>query len=142
MNKMMKQMKQMKKMDIQFTLILLLLLLVLYFIYVTFNLSEAFESSCGELPNKLKKNDKQLVLFYADWCGHCKKLKPIWDDASKEVGDEKMIKVNVGDGTEEQKKTMSEYGIQGFPTIITFENGNPKGQFESRDKSSFLDFFS
>jgi len=137
-----KMMKQMKKMDIQFTFILVLLLLVLYFIYVTFNLNEAFESSCGELQNKLKKNDKQLVLFYADWCGHCKKLKPDWDDASKEIGDEKMLKVNVGDGTEEQKKTMSEYGIQGFPTIIIFENGISKGPFESRDKNSFLEFFS
>ena len=53
-----------------------------------------------------------------------------------------MIKVNLGDGTEEQKKTMTDYGIQGFPTIVKFENGSPNGQFESRDKSSFLDFFS
>tara|TARA_B110000261_G_C12902475_1_gene285018 strand:- start:285 stop:704 length:420 start_codon:yes stop_codon:yes gene_type:complete len=137
-----KMMNKMKKMDVQFTLMLVLLLLVLYFIYITFNLSEAFESSCSELPNKLKQDDKQLVLFYADWCGHCKKIKPEWDEAATEVGDEKMIKVNLGDGTEEQKKTMTDYGIQGFPTIVKFENGSPNGQFESRDKSSFLDFFS
>ena len=142
MKKMMnKMMNKMKKMDVPFTLMLVLLLILLYFIYVTFNLSEAFESSCGELPQKLNK-DKQLVLFYADWCGHCKNIKPEWDDAAKTVGDEKMIKVNVGDGTEEQKKTMNTYGIQGFPTIIKFENGSPSGPFESRDKNSFLDFFS
>jgi len=143
MNKMMNKMtNKMKKLDLQLTLMFVLLLLVLYFIYMTFNLSEAFESSCTELPTKLKPNDKQLVLFYADWCGHCKKLKPDWDEVASQVGDEKMIKVNVGDGTEEQKKTMSEYGIQGFPTIIIFENGKPNGSFESRDKNSFLDFFS
>ena len=71
-----------------------------------------------------------------------KNIKPEWDDAAKTVGGEKMIKVNVGDGTEEQKKTMNTYGIQGFPTIIMFENGSPSGPFESRDKNSFLEFFS
>ena len=136
-----KLVNQIKKMNVPFTLMLIFVLLVLYFIYVTFNLSEAFESSCGELPQKLNK-DKQLVMFYADWCGHCKKIKPDWDEAAKEVGYEKMIKVNVGDVTEEQKKTMNTYGIQGFPTILIFEKGNPSGPFESRDKNSFLEFFS
>lgn len=133
--------KALKKLDVPFTLMLIFVLLILYFIYVTFNLSEAFESSCGELPKKLNQ-DKQLVMFYADWCGHCKKIKPDWDEAAKEVGGEKMIKVNVGDGTEEQKKTMNTYGIQGFPTILVFEKGKPNGPFESRDKTSFLEFFS
>jgi len=133
--------KKIKKMDLKFTMILLLALLVLYVIYVTFNLNEAFECNAAELPNKLKPDEKQLVLFHADWCGHCKKIKPDWDEVAGQVGDGKMIKVNVGDGTEEQKKTMAKYGIQGFPTIISFENGNPT-PFESRDKSSFLDFFS
>lgn len=137
-----KTMNKIKKMDVQFTLIMVLFLVFLYFMYVTFNLNEAFESSCTELPSKLKKDDKQLVLFYADWCGHCKKMKPQWDEASAELGDAKMIKVNVGDGTEEQKKTMSAYGIQGFPTIIKFENGKPNGQLDSRDKNGFLEFFS
>ena len=142
-NQLMNQtMKKIKKMNLQYTLILVFLILLLYLFYITFNLNEAFESSANELPNKLKKDDKQLVLFYADWCGHCKKIKPDWDTASKEIGNEKMIKVNVGDGTEEHKKTMNEYGIQGFPTIIIFENGKPNGTFDSRDKKSFLDFFS
>jgi len=81
-----------------------LLLVFLYFIYVTFRLNEGFETTCGELPSKLKQDDKQLVLFYADWCGHCKKMKPEWDEASNELGNNKMMKINVGDGTEEQKK--------------------------------------
>lgn len=130
-----------KKMDVQFTLVLVLLLVFLYFIYVTFKLDEAFETSSSELPSKLKKDDKQLVLFYADWCGHCKKMKPQWDEASTELGGEKMIKVNLGDGTEEQKKTMGAYGIKGFPTIIKFENGKPTGQLDSREKNGFLEFF-
>lgn len=123
------------------TLMWVALLIVLYFIYTTFQLDEAFESTVAELPSKLKDNEKQLVLFYADWCGHCKKMKPDWDAAAKEVGAEKMIKVNVGDGTPEQVKTMTDYGVKGFPTILVFENGSSTGPFNSRDKAGFLEFF-
>lgn len=123
------------------SLMWLVLLLLLYFMYTTFKLDEAFESTVAELPSKLKANEKQLVLFYADWCGHCKKLKPDWDEAATAVGSEKMIKVNVGDGTPEQVKTMNTYGIKGFPTILAFENGTVSGPFPSRDKESFLEFF-
>ena len=84
---------------------------------------------------------KKVMLFYADWCGHCKKIKPQWDEASTEIGNEKMIKVNVGEGTPEQKELMEQYDVNGFPTILIFENGQSKGPFPSRDKSSFLEFF-
>ncbi|ADX06678.1 putative disulphide isomerase [Organic Lake phycodnavirus] len=136
-----KMTNQLKKMDLQFTLILVAVLVVLYFIYTTFKLDEAFEASSADFASKLKSDDKQLVMFYADWCGHCKKIKPQWDEASTEIGNEKMIKVNVGEGTPEQKELMEQYDVNGFPTILIFENGQSKGPFPSRDKSSFLEFF-
>ncbi len=68
-----KMTNQLKKMDLQFTLILVAVLVVLYFIYTTFKLDEAFEASSADFASKLKSDDKQLVMFYADWCGHVKK---------------------------------------------------------------------
>jgi thiol-disulfide isomerase/thioredoxin len=134
-----KMTNKLKKMDLQFTFLLVAVLVVLYFIYTTFRLDEAFEAS--DFPNNLKSDGKQLVLFYADWCGHCKKLKPVWDETALELGDKKMIEVPVGGGTPEEKKLMKDYNVNGFPTIIIFENGQPTGPFNSRDKSSFLEFF-
>ena len=131
--------KMLKKINLPRILILLLALILLVLIYKTF-LKEGFESTCEELPSKLNK-DKQLVLFYANWCGHCKKMKPDWDSASQEVGNEKMIKVDVGEGTPEQKKMMEKYDVQGFPTILVFENGEYIAKHEERSKESFLDFF-
>lgn len=128
-----------KKINLPRMLILLLVLILLALIYKTF-LKEGFETTCEELPSKLNK-DKQLVLFYANWCGHCKKMKPDWDSASQEVGNEKMIKVDVGEGTPEQKKMMEKYDVQGFPTILVFENGEYVSKHEERSKKSFLDFF-
>jgi|TARA_B110000967_G_C18871075_1_gene555444 thiol-disulfide isomerase/thioredoxin len=131
--------KMFKKINLPRVLILLLALILLALVYKTF-LKEGFESTCEELPSKLNK-DKQLVLFYANWCGHCKTMKPLWDDASQEVGNEKMIKVDVGEGTSEQKKMMEKYDVQGFPTILVFENGEYIKKHEERTKKSFLDFF-
>lgn len=131
--------KMFKKINLPRVLILLLVLILLALIYKTF-LKEGFETTCEELPSKLNK-EKQLVLFYANWCGHCKKMKPDWDSASQEVGNEKMIKVDVGEGTSEQKKMMEKYDVQGFPTILVFENGEYVSKHEERSKKSFLDFF-
>ena len=131
--------KMLKKINLPRVLILLLALILLALVYKTF-LKEGFESTCEELPSKLNK-DKQLVLFYANWCSHCKTMKPLWDDASQEVGNEKMIKVDVGEGTSEQKKMMEKYDVQGFPTILVFENGEYIKKHEERTKKSFLDFF-
>ena len=68
---------------------------------------------------------KNLVLFYADWCGHCKNIKPVWDSASKKISNEnvKMVKVNCGEDNSKHTQIVEKYNIQGFPTIKLLNNG-------------------
>ena len=118
--------------------LMLAVLLALYFVYTNY-LKEGFELQPSKLEDEIATG-KKLVLFYADWCGHCKKLKPEWDETAKEVNkkDKKMLKVNCGSGSEEEKEIMSKYNIDGYPTIIVFDNGVASPYEGKRDKESFM----
>ena len=126
-------------------IILLIVLAVLYFVYNKF-LKEGMTDhavTSDDIDDHVKSGTK-LVLFYADWCGHCKKIKPVWDETSQEVNaDEvKMIKVNCGEGTEKDQEIMKKYNIDGYPTIIKFVNGKPQLYRGERDPDSFKEAIS
>lgn len=127
-------------------IILLIILIVLYFVYNKFlkeGMTNSNEITSDDVEDHVKSG-KKLVLFYADWCGHCKKIKPIWEEASSEVNDEelKMIKVNCGEGTPADQKIMKKYSIDGYPTIIKFVNGKPQLYQGERDPESFKEALS
>jgi len=74
-----------------------------------------------EINDEEKKNiDKNLpccILFYADWCGHCKNLMPTWNSLSKSLPADKIniIKISCVD-KEQQCNGIND--IKGYPTII------------------------
>ena len=144
----MKKMKQIKGLftpkNLPRLIILVIILGGLFYVYDKFlkESFEGFETESGNLDNQVKSGTK-LVLFYADWCGHCKKIKPVWDETADEVnGDEiKMIKVNCGEGTEKDQEVMKKYSIEGYPTIIKFVNGKASMYNGDRDSDSFKEVF-
>lgn len=78
----------------------------------------------GSLPtNRVENFDTNssnplVALFHAPWCGHCKRLKPIWkqvEDANPNV----VQSVDCDANPEMAKK----FGIKGFPTIKFLPNG-------------------
>jgi len=77
--------------------------------------NDEFESSGEEY-----KEDVTVILFYTNWCPHCKKAKPIWN---KFKGDYDGVEVNgkimrfQEVDCEKEEEIADQYKITGYPTI-------------------------
>jgi len=74
-----------------------------------------------------------LVKFYASWCGHCKKLEPIYKQVAKHFAKDsrfRIARINVPENTVPKK-----YGVQGFPTVIMFRANNKKPERYNGDRT-------
>ena len=69
----------------------------------------------------IKNSGVTVVDFWAEWCGPCKMIGPIFEEVSKELTDVKFVKVNV----DECPNISSKLKIVSIPTIMIFKNGSP-----------------
>ena len=73
----------------------------------------------------LKSSEPVLLDFWAEWCGPCKMIAPILDEAANEYkGRVRIAKLNI----DENPQTPPRFGIRGIPTLILFKNGAPEAQ--------------
>lgn len=66
-------------------------------------------------------NSEGLVVvdFWAEWCGPCKMLEPVFEKLENEMPEIKFGRLNVDNNQE----TAAAYGIMSIPTIVVFKNG-------------------
>ena len=70
----------------------------------------------------LQSTTPVLVDYWADWCGPCKMIAPMLDEAAKELGDRIQIaKMNV----DENRDVPARYGIRGIPTLMLLKGDQP-----------------
>lgn len=87
--------------------------------------------------------DATFVMFYAPWCGFCKKLKPTWMDLSKEDFSAKTdVPVQIANvDCTKNNDLCSEYKVTGFPTLILFVEGSPRTKYKGdRSKEALFDY--
>jgi len=69
----------------------------------------------NEVVNSTEKNT--LVMFYAHWCGHCKKLEPLWEELAEKYKEAKDVTIAKIDAT---KNELEHIRIRAFPTVKLF----------------------
>ena len=60
-----------------------------------------------------------IVDFYADWCGPCKMIAPLFEELANEHTDVSFYKLNV----DKAPDIASKYGVSTIPTFAAFKNG-------------------
>lgn len=66
-----------------------------------------------------------FVMFFAPWCGHCKKLAPTWSKLAEQKKEDSVTTVKIGrvdctiDGN-----LCSEQDVTGYPTLKFFKSGS------------------
>ena len=61
-----------------------------------------------------------LLVFFANWCGHCQRLLPLLDEVAVSMeGKLSVMKMNV----DENRDLAQKYDIKGLPTMVLFRDG-------------------
>ena len=79
-----------------------------------------------------------LVDFWAEWCGPCKMIAPLLDEAATEYADKmSVVKLNV----DESPNVAQKFGIRSIPTLILFKDGAVQAQkLGAMSKSQLTEF--
>ena len=77
------------------------------------------ELTSENFNREMTNNDLLLVDFWAEWCGPCKSMHPIFTRMAKKYKRVRFARVNVDNAQD----IASKYGVQSIPTFIMFRNG-------------------
>jgi protein disulfide-isomerase A1 len=70
----------------------------------------------------LDKSKDVFLEVYAPWCGHCKRLEPVWTQLGEQVSKlSSDIVIAKMDGTENDIPEEGQFEVTGFPTLKFFK---------------------
>lgn len=70
------------------------------------------------------KTPKRLILFKAEWCGHCQSFKTTWEQVQKKLKKNNLEFITYD--SDNNAEMMKKYNVKGFPTIMLETNTNVK----------------
>lgn len=95
---------------------------------------------------ELFTSPKELIFFKANWCGHCQRFKPVWDEVVSECNKQdkyshlRLTELDID--TDSAKPLMQKHNVRGFPhVVLVSEEGSDDKVFQrNRTKEELLAF--
>lgn len=84
----------------------------------------------------LDSGETWIIDFWASWCGPCKQMAPIFEEAADEIESVNFGKVNI----EDHQQLATQNGVRSIPSFVVFKDGErvdtkmgamPKDEFKS-----------
>ena len=130
-------------------IIVLFLSLVGYYMYKQYaNSNTLFKANRENVPKDQNSNKiATLMLFYVDWCPHCKTAKPEWDSLKSEYEGKSIngytiqfTEHNCTNESAEVSQLMDKYNIEGYPTI-KLSKDNQIIEYDAKPTKSTMEQF-
>ena len=81
-----------------------------------------------------------FVMFHAPWCGHCKRLRPVWIELAQALAVDSAVTVAGVDATESELLSLR-FAISGYPTLIFFPNATHMHEYKGGRTKEALEAF-
>ena len=134
-----KQVPYLNKLTSPYGMVIIGIVLILLY-FITMKKREGFENKPASTSGMHK-----FVMYYANWCPHCKTALPEWNalGATQTIGGQK-VQIEKYDCAAEGKDVCKGKNIEGYPTFHLYSSDEKliaemPDQF-SRDQGGFLQF--
>ena len=133
-----------------YAIAVIVFIIVCYICYVYFT-KKSTQSNDEYVANRRYKEGElksaELILFYVDWCPHCKTAKPEWDKVKEQYQGKAingytilMTEHNCTEDSAGNEELLNRYKIEGYPTIKLLKD-NQIIEFDAKPTQDNLEQF-
>lgn len=102
--------------------------------------SEIVHLMTSNFDVSLKDEKSALVMFHAPWCGHCKRMKPSYEQAAVLMKEKKLPGILAAIDATKEPTIAAKYKVKGYPTVKYMSYGEFKFDVNVREADKIIEF--